>query len=76
MFVFVCAHACMCVSLCVCVHCRPTGRTERKLRVAAAELQETDQSESQRRVSQLSDLSLLLPPHVLLVVTQGIASLA
>ncbi|KAK6297050.1 hypothetical protein J4Q44_G00331920 [Coregonus suidteri] len=45
--------------------------TERQLREAAAELQESGQSEAQRRASQLSDLSLLLPPHVLLILTQG-----
>lgn len=49
--------------------------TERQLREAAAELHEAGQSEAQRRASQLSDLSLLLPPRVLLILTQGIASL-
>ncbi|XP_064840268.1 uncharacterized protein si:dkey-103g5.4 [Oncorhynchus masou masou] len=44
---------------------------ERQLREAAAELHEAGQSEAQRRASQLSDLSLLLPPHVLLILTQG-----
>ncbi|KAL0973021.1 hypothetical protein UPYG_G00197840 [Umbra pygmaea] len=44
---------------------------ERQLREAASVLQETGQSEAQRRASQLPELTLLLPAHILHILTQG-----
>ncbi|XP_078140393.1 uncharacterized protein LOC144539411 [Centroberyx gerrardi] len=44
---------------------------ERQLREAAVELQESAQSEAQRRAAQRSHLALLLPPHVLHILTLG-----
>ncbi|XP_030633960.1 uncharacterized protein si:dkey-103g5.4 [Chanos chanos] len=45
--------------------------TERQLRDAACELHEAAQSEAQRRALQSSELSLLLPAHILLTLTKG-----
>ncbi|XP_060928461.1 uncharacterized protein si:dkey-103g5.4 [Limanda limanda] len=43
----------------------------RQLREAAVELQESSQAEAQRRAAQHSHLALMLPPHVLHILTQG-----
>ncbi|XP_022055821.2 uncharacterized protein si:dkey-103g5.4 isoform X1 [Acanthochromis polyacanthus] len=43
----------------------------RQLKEAAVELQDSAQTEAQRRVVQHSHLSLILPPHVLRVLTLG-----
>ncbi|XP_049323387.1 uncharacterized protein si:dkey-103g5.4 [Astyanax mexicanus] len=44
---------------------------ERQLKEAAADLQEAAHTEAQRRNAQNSELSLLLPAHILLVLTGG-----
>ncbi|CAJ1065477.1 uncharacterized protein si:dkey-103g5.4 isoform X1 [Xyrichtys novacula] len=43
----------------------------RQLREAAVELQDSAQSETQRRAAQQSHLALILPPHVLHILTLG-----
>ncbi|XP_040902498.1 uncharacterized protein LOC121187356 [Toxotes jaculatrix] len=43
----------------------------RQLREAAAELQDSSQVEAQRRAAQHSHLALVLPPHVLHILTLG-----
>lgn len=42
-----------------------------QLREAAAELQDSAQTEAQRRAAQHSRLALILPPHVLHILTLG-----
>lgn len=44
---------------------------ERQLRAAVAELHEEAQAEAQRRAARREDLALILPPHVLLLLTRG-----
>ncbi|KAM4627455.1 uncharacterized protein ACJ7VT_002401 isoform 1-T1 [Polymixia lowei] len=44
---------------------------ERQLREAVVELQDSAQREAQRRAAQCSHLALLLPPHILHILTQG-----
>lgn len=43
----------------------------RHLRDAAMELQDSVQAEAQRRAAQRSHLALVLPPHVLNILTLG-----
>lgn len=43
----------------------------RQLREAAMELQDSAQTEAQRRAARCSHLALILPPHVLHILTQG-----
>ncbi|XP_033488068.2 uncharacterized protein LOC117260235 [Epinephelus lanceolatus] len=43
----------------------------RQLKEAAVELQDSAQTEAQRRAAQRSHLALILPPHVLHILTQG-----
>ncbi|XP_062872784.1 uncharacterized protein LOC134334418 isoform X2 [Trichomycterus rosablanca] len=45
--------------------------TEKQLQEAAAELQEAARTEALRRSAEISELSLLLPEHVLLILTGG-----
>lgn len=45
--------------------------TEKKIKEAAAELQEAVYKEAQRRNAVNSELSLLLPRHILLTLTGG-----
>ncbi|KAJ7990490.1 hypothetical protein DPEC_G00300860 [Dallia pectoralis] len=47
------------------------AETGGQLRQAASGLQDTAQAEAQRKACQLSDLSLVLPAHVLLIFTAG-----
>lgn len=43
----------------------------RQLKEAAMELQDSAQAEAQRRAAQRSHLALILPPHVLDILTLG-----
>lgn len=45
--------------------------TDKQIRETAAELQEEDYKEAQRRNAVNSELSLLLPGHILLTLTGG-----
>lgn len=45
--------------------------TDRQLRETAAEIQEMAHCEAQRKALQISELSLLLPAHVLHALTGG-----
>nr|XP_017206661.1 uncharacterized protein si:dkey-103g5.4 isoform X1 [Danio rerio] len=51
--------------------CMDWTDTDRQLRETAAEIQESAQCEAQRKALQKSDLSLLLPAHVLHALTGG-----
>lgn len=70
---FMCQYVNMCLqdvlySLCFLLQVQWPGR---QLREAAVELQESAQTEAQRRAVQHSHLSLILPPHLLRILTQG-----
>lgn len=68
-----CRYANMCLSLlkfqvCTLLQVHWSGR---QLREAAVELQDAAQAEAQRRAAQHSHLALILPPHVLHILTLG-----
>jgi len=58
----------VCVCVCVQANWAESGRC---LREGVVELQDDAQCEAQRRVVQVSFLSLLLPPQVVHILTQG-----
>lgn len=75
MCLFVCQYANIClyffvfqVLVCALLQVQWSGR---QLREAAMELQDSAQTEAQRRAAQCSHLALILPPHVLHILTQG-----
>lgn len=63
-----------CACPCVCVKQIDWMDTDRQLRETAAEIQESAQCEAQRKALKNSELSLLLPAHVLHALTGGQSS--
>lgn len=50
---------------------QPVQWSGRQLREAVVELQDSSQTEAQRRVAQHSQLALILPSHILHILTLG-----